>query len=244
MATETKNYLTAVIFRIDFTDPVKVLPKTIERVKTEIQDRLNEFHKGELETIAVEMGPEEQKTIRKKSDFFDFTNNEKSERLRISQNNISFEVKEYKNYEYFRILIGDVLTEFNLKGNIKRLGLRYINELNIKEGSPFDWEGWVNATLIKSLEFYNTERLARSMGVMNYIFDDFKLIFKYEMYNSEFPNPISKKEFVLDFECVTKEPCEIDDPLDLLDKMHDFINEIFKESIGTEFERQRGKDLL
>jgi len=124
------------------------------------------------------------------------------------------------------------------------LGLRYINELNIKEGSPFDWEGWVNATLIKSLEFYNTERLARSMGVMNYIFDDFKLIFKYEMYNSEFPNPISKKEFVLDFECVTKEPCEIDDPLDLLDKMHDFINEIFKESIGTEFERQRGKDLL
>ena len=122
------------------------------------------------------------------------------------------------------------------------MGLRYINQITIDEGSPFDWKGWVKANLITGLEFVDKkESLARSMGIITYIFDDFKMKFQYGMYNSEFPNPISKREFVLDYDCSTKEPRDLGESLDLLDRMHDLIKEKFRESIDTEFEKQIGE---
>jgi len=242
MDKETRNYLTGVIFKIDFADPIKLLPDNIEKVQTKIKDRLSELDKGKLEMIEVVMGAEEQRTIRKKSDVFKFINKGKSERVQIEQNAISFEVKNYKDFEYFRTLISDVLTEFNLKGNSGRLGLRYINQITIGEGNPFDWKGWVNANLITGLEFVDKkELLARSMGIITYIFDDFNIKFQYGMYNSEFPNPISKREFVLDYDCTTKEPRDLGESIDLLDRMHDLIKEKFEGSIDIEFRKQIGE---
>ena len=239
MNKETRNYLTTVIFRIDSADPIKLLPDNIEKVKTKIEDRLSELNKGQLEMIEVAMGPEEQRTIRKKSDVFDFKNKEENEQVHIEQNAIFFEVKKYKDFKYFRTLISDVLTELNLKGNSSRLGLRYINQITIGEGDPFDWKGWVNANLITGLKFVDKkEFLARSMGIITYIFDDLEMKFQYGMYNSEFPNPISKREFVLDYDCATKEPRDLGESLDLLDRMHDLIKEKFRECIDIEFEKQ------
>ena len=242
MDKETRNYLTSVIFRIDFADPIKSLQDNIDKVKTKIEDRLSELNRGQVEMVEVAMGAEEQRTTRKKSDFFEFKNKEKSERVHIEQDSIFFDVKKYEDFKYFQTLISDVLTELNLKGNSSRLGLRYINQITIDEGSPFDWKGWVKANLITGLEFVDKkESLARSMGIITYIFDDFKMKFQYGMYNSEFPNPISKREFVLDYDCSTKEPRDLGESLDLLDRMHDLIKEKFRESIDTEFEKQVGE---
>ncbi len=98
MNKETRNYLTTVIFRIDSADPIKLLPDNIEKVKTKIEDRLSELNKGQLEMIEVAMGPEEQRTIRKKSDVFDFKNKEENEQLQnfFQEGDFLFKAKNLK----------------------------------------------------------------------------------------------------------------------------------------------------
>ena len=60
MDKETRNYLTSVIFRIDFADPIKSLQDNIDKVKTRIEDRLSELNRGQVEMVEVAMGAEEQ----------------------------------------------------------------------------------------------------------------------------------------------------------------------------------------
>lgn len=73
-------------------------------------------------------------------------------------------------------------------------------------------------------------------GVFSFIvtkmgYNDFYVRFQYGMFNSEHPNPIARKEFVLDFDCYTKDEQDISDVLTLLDSFHEKIKEMFESSI-------------
>ena len=54
--------------------------------------------------------------------------------------------------------------------------------------------------------------------------------FNYGLYNSEFPNKISRKDFVLDYDCYTAN-IEKKDSYEYLNKFHEKINEEFEKSI-------------
>lgn len=237
MPEANKNFLTKVIFKIDFAEPRKILVEDIEQVKEKLKDRLPKFNKSQLEMIEVVMGPNEPGTRRKKVDAYDFLNENESEKIHIDHKTLWLEVSKYSDFDYFQRLITDALSVLNLQGNSSRLGLRYINQIEINEGNPFDWNGWINSNLIKSLEFGTKETLAQHLGVITYILDDFQIRFQYGMYNSEFPNPISKREYVLDYDCFTREPHDYAETMDLLRRMHDLIEDKFNESIDTEMQK-------
>jgi len=245
MSEIRKNFLTKVLFRIDFSEPMKIPSETIDEVKTKIQDRLPKFNKGLVETIEVIMGPDEQRTVRKKREVFDFKNEDETEWIHIEDTAVWLEVSKYSTFNHFERLINDVLTVLSLKGKSARLGLRYINQITINEGDPFDWKGWINSNLLNPIEFVNNkETLARVMGVIIYNLDEYQMKFQYGMYNSEFPNPIAKREFVLDYDCSTKEPRDYNETLNLLNIMHDLIKGKFKESIGSEIKKIIEEDSL
>ena len=82
------------------------------------------------------------------------------------------------------------------------------------------------------------DSLARTIGIISYNFNDFVMKFQYGMYNSEFPNTISKREFVLDYDCSTKESRDMIETLDLFDKMHELVEEKFYNSIDIELKNQ------
>ena len=239
MRTEKRNYLTSVIFRIDFDDPMKFSSDDIEKVKAKINDRLSEWEKKQMETIQVSMSSDEQKTVRIKNDYYEFTNEGKSEIVHIDENFLWFDIKKYKDFKYFKKLIEDVLNILDFKGKSKRLGLRDINQITIDEGDPFDWKGWININLINGFDFVDKkDSLARTIGIISYNFNDFVMKFQYGMYNSEFPNTISKREFVLDYDCSTKESRDMIETLDLFDKMHELVEEKFYNSIDIELKNQ------
>ncbi len=61
--------------------------------------------------------------------------------------------------------------------------------------------------------------------------EGYNLKFQFGLFNSEYPNPISRKEFVLDYDCSTNEETDI---LEIFDKAKEFnkkIHEWFEKSI-------------
>ena len=71
-------------------------------------------------------------------------------------------------------------------------------------------------------------------------YNDFYVRFQYGMFNSEHPNPIARKEFVLDFDCYTKDEQDLSDVLTLLDRFHEKIKEMFEYSILNDLRQIMG----
>jgi uncharacterized protein (TIGR04255 family) len=68
------------------------------------------------------------------------------------------------------------------------------------------------------------------MGVIELNRSDYFIRFQYGWYNSEFPNPIAKKEFALDYDCYSKNEIDISEVLSQIDIYHAAIKELFEYS--------------
>ena len=54
------------------------------------------------------------------------------------------------------------------------------------------------------------------------------------MFNSEYPNVISKKEFLLDYDCVTIGELSVNQIINTTKKFHEIIYDLFEASIDEE----------
>src|SRR5690606_34059264 len=87
-----------------------------------------------------------------------------------------------------------------------RLGVRYVNKILLKDGNPFDWSGYIAPSLVALIEnpFSNKEEINRAMSQVSMVRDGYGSVVTFGLLNSsEFPAKISRREFVLDFDCAT-----------------------------------------
>lgn len=149
--------------------------------------------------------------------------------------NFNLLFKSYKNSEELKSLVELIVTAVNKTyGNIliKRVGLRYINNIVIKEGDAFDWDSFINKNLISMMEFFPDKRkISRSIGRMELNKDTYNVQFYYGMANPEYPNPIARKEFILDYDCYSTDEININDVPDVVKALHDEIKRLFESSI-------------
>ena len=228
-----KDYLTNVICRIDFINRLNFSTDQINRLKNDISEDFPNMKDMDVSFIEVMMGPEEDRTIRKKGKVYEFAHEGKL--VRIEPECLVFEFKQYTGFDQFRELVKKVLNSLDLLNNSvrsKRMGLRYINQIRLDEGDPFDWNGLIVDSLVpKTVYTKDKNVLSRSLGWVDLTYDDFYVRFHYGMFNSEHPNPIARKEFVLDFDCYTKDEQDLSDVSTLLDRFHEKIKEMFECSI-------------
>lgn len=233
MSKYKRDYLTNVICRIDFIDRLNFSTDQINRLKVDISEDFPNMKDIDVSFIEVMMSSEEDRTIRKKGKVYEFAHEDKL--VRIEPECLVFEFKQYTGFDQFRELIKKVLNSLDLSNNSvrsNRMGLRYINQIHLDEGDPFDWSGLIVDSLVPNTAYIeNKNVLSRSLGRVDLTYDDFYVRFHYGMFNSEHPNPIARKEFVLDFDCYTKDEQDISDVLTLLDSFHEKIKEMFESSI-------------
>jgi len=227
------DYLTNVVCRIDFINRLNFSTDQINRLKNDISKDFPDMKDMDVSFIEVMMSPEEDRTIRKKEKVYEFAHEGKL--VRIEPEFIVFEFKQYTGFDQFKKLVKKVLSNLDLSNNSvrsKRMGLRYINQIRLDEGDPFDWSGLIIDSLVpNTIYIENKNVLSRSLGWVDLTYDDFYVRFHYGMFNSEHPNPIARKEFVLDFDCYTKDEQDLFDVLTLLDRFHEKIKEMFECSI-------------
>lgn len=240
MANYKNNYLDQVIFRIDFTREIDHSQKSTTSFYTGIKDIFP--HKEDIKNTILEASFSQEKGGRKISQAerdvinYRFTDESKNIILGLDPTTLFIEVKLYTNFDDLSSKIDLVLD--NLKrcyGNliIKRTGLRYINTIVLNQGDPLGWANLINDNLISMLNFpADKSELSRSMGLIELNKDSHYVRFQFGLPNREFPNPISRREFILDYDCYNDDEIEISDVSDNVLLFHDNILSLYEESIS------------
>lgn len=234
------NYLSKVIVRLDF-NPILVLQK---ETPADFQDKIRSILPYFEEQNVIQHTTRFQSDVREDETRpiknWIFNDRETRERYKIILNYQFFTIEDYDytTLEDFLEVIELVENSFYTSyENVvySRLGLRYINEINLPKGNPFQWDGFISPSLfagIKAIEPKDT--ISRAMSQIVFTKETHSIVFNYGMFNSEFPSPIARKEFILDYDASTKEISR--------DKLKESV-QLFNEDIVEMFESHIGDSL-
>ena len=234
--TYKRNYLNEVIARIDFVSPIH---KLNHELPSKLSERaLKNFPILEpKQGIAAEFQLSPKITEHKNIEFteWNFYGKEREKRLVIYNNAVYMVYNVYPKYELFRndfVEIIEVLFTEIPEVVANRLGLRYINNFEIPNGDPFKWDEYINEYLISSLRFVQDKNLiSRAFNNLEYNFEDFNLRFQFGMPNSDYPAPIRKKHFVLDYDAYHQGLQTMQEIPSNLDRYHTKIQSLFETGI-------------
>lgn len=229
-----RNFLSSVLCRIDFPVILSLQqspPAKFQEVVTNKFPFVNEDKKIGTLVYDVERDIGRKELLSR----WIFSDKEKNKKIFIQPDSLILEWNKYSKFEEFKEELEFIIKNFfeiHPVGIIKRIGLRYINQIVLDSGNPFEWKGLIHDKLISHLDFVvNKEQLARSMHLIVTNYDDYSLSFQYGLFNSEYPSPIFRKEFTLDYDCYTREEVEEPEIIPTVSKFNEAITNLFEESI-------------
>ena len=238
------NYLNKVIVRVDFLNPNKVIEK-------EFPEQIIEITKSNYPIAEPKKVVVEKKEISKngnKNIFIDevtewhFYSKDRQKELVIAPKSIFINFLKYTSYEElkreFQEIIKKYFELFN-KVQVSRLGLRYINDITLDENNPLNWEAYLNKDIICLSNFIQEkEYLSRIFSTILMNYGDFILRFQFGLFNSDFPAPIKKKSYILDFDAYYQGLQNQDEIIPNLNRYHSKICELFESSITDKLRKK------
>lgn len=243
------NYLTKVIFRVDFATPEESLNKDLSRAVVEqclegypIKDE-RDGEKRHVLIVHNAESPESAKTtinteLIKEWHFFD---KNKEKELSLVSNCFVMSLKRYFSFDsvktdFVRILSALCKSYPNIKLN--RFGLRYIdqidfpNEIVDRSQLVSFWSKYINVSLLGGLDFPGVlDNLARYMNSIEMNFDDHMLKFQYGIFNSDYPAKSKKISFLLDTDVYATGIFDVSDLPSMMESFHDRAKEVFENAI-------------
>lgn len=233
-----KNYLTQVITRIDFLSPLNslrdVLPPAVASLSKELFPipEPKEIIGREFMVSSEAKQVQEREIATKEWHFF---GKEREKRLVITPESMFVEFKVYGSFEELLshfLSISDGL--FGSFGDlqVKRLGLRYVNNLQVPGPNLFSWNAYLNKNLLSMLNIpADRTRIARAFNNLELNMGDFVVRFRYGMHNPDYPAPIRKKTFILDYDAYTTSLLTKEEIRQSLPVFHEQIEQLFENSI-------------
>lgn len=226
------NYLTNVVVQIDYS-PVK---RFFEDIPRDIIEKLKGeyiFQQG-IPVKEVQVNMNTGARIETAIPVWVFKSSDNYLIIQLLQNVIKFDFTKYTTFEDLMFHVKKVtsLLDNDVK-SIMRLGLRYINQIDLEEGSPADWSEYIDDSLIAPIEKWcmNSKlNIARVMSQIVLNEEEYSLNFNYGIFNPIFPNSIMQKQFILDFDCSCKN-IEFTELNDYLYKFNLAITNSFEKSI-------------
>lgn len=238
-----KNYLSDVIFKLHFP----VILGLVENAPKEFQDKIIKnfpiLEPIQQVQIHIENRGLEFNTERKNRTVWKFKSKDGSANIELDYESLAIIQNKYTDFTTFRELVSTISSIFfTIYPDIviKRLGLRYINQIKLTEKDFFVWDKYINENFISFLNFVddknNLRRILSTIELDNG--NDSNLIIKYGIFNSTYPGKITQKEFILDYDCYTNIEFENTKLLEKCDEFHKTIIQNFEKSILDDF---RGK---
>jgi uncharacterized protein (TIGR04255 family) len=240
-----KKFLTNVIFRLDYNPILKIEEDSPAAFQEEIRKDSYSIYNKEIDKISIiiDSNKSEVPLIEQSKIRHVFNDNDKTKKITLTNNFLSLEYKKYKHFKSeFLPDINKIISTFDKiykPNNYISLGLRYINQIKLNKGNPFDWEGLVHNSLIYEIYNFidNKDKIIRAFKELIIKKDTHKIVFHYGIYNPDYPNMIAKKEFILDFDG------RIDDEIHLCDiekhliTINEDITALFEKSIGEKLKK-------
>lgn len=214
MPRYNKNFITQVVLRADF------VPGTVPLIQPqgpELLSAVEEFpvrsainrNKTEVSIRKTPQGPVKNTSTRTLLEHNFFTG-DKTRHIALTTDYVFLEERRFEGYAPLREQFIDIAESLAAQApglKLRRLGMRYINEIRLPEpdagpglGAEF-WEQYINPLLLGGLRFAaNDGALARHMcsTELNYGID--RATIRYGIFNQDYPNPNRRRNFILDID--------------------------------------------
>lgn len=240
-----KNYLDRVIIRLDFSSEVSLSRVGLNKKTSDSILKLFPIFEPKKHThknIDITLTPVKETT--KEESHLLFQGNERERTLVIAPDYLSLEYSRYSNFEDMkRELMHTVEALLKQEDfSLKRIGLRYINKIQLNEKDPLNWKKYFIPSLINNLKIVpRQENLTRIFSNIIQTFEDeMTLNFRYGIFNSDYPSRIKKKEFILDFDAYKHDLIQSHSIVSEIETYHQRINELFESVIKDEFRNKLG----
>ncbi len=244
-----RNYLTQVIVRLDFLSPLSLVQESLPKKIAEVSSRFFPIPEPkDVLRLELQMPPDSKdmrgKEINTKEwNFFD-KNREK--RLVITPEFMFVEFLSYNSYkdlsEHF-FAISNCLFETFSEMQVKRFGLRYINNIEMSGSNVFNWSTYLNRNLLCIFNILSdNSRVTRAFHNFEQNIGDFVLRFQYGMSNPDYPALIKRKIFVLDYDAYTSSLLTKEEIIQTLPLLHDEIENLFEKSITDNLRKKMNAD--
>lgn len=250
------QFLTDVILRVDFVSPEESIKKSISpEVKNAcVKDfPITEERIVETQQVFVTNEPGSQNTVLNKEQFSEwhFYGKEKEKELCISNNCFFVNLKLYTSFnelksQFFDVL--DVLLQNYSNIRINRVGLRYVNQIDL----PFEkkarktwssyWGKYISDALVKSLSFADTDTaISRQMNSIEMNYAEYMLRFQYGIFNTDYPAPNKKNSFIIDTDIYATGLIDSEDVKGYAETFHSKANEWFEKAIKQNLRDKMGE---
>ena len=247
------NFLSKVIFRIDFTTILKIAgdkKEAAEDFQKKVFDKFPNVeivHQNNL-NINIGIGSKTPEKVTNKSNIcWIFRNDNGNKEISLTADNLIF-ICYNESYIGFKSFLNDVMLIINalkdyLPFELKFLGLRYINQIDDSEINDnidiFINNSLSNSNIINDLN--DDEKLSQIFNKLSFQKDKYFLNLQYGFFNTQFPDPNGTKNFILDYDCVNNQIKSIDEVEKNLKEMNRIIFEKFEYSIKDTFIEKMGE---
>ena len=152
---------------------------------------------------------------------------------------------KYTNFKEFHPVISQIfeVVSKTYSPNFNRIALRYINNIAFKEGNTYDFSDYIDDSLTSFTLRFRDNDLKRSIGSMELRDESLNVNtkFNFGFFNGEYPNIISKREFVLDYDAFTLFNPTSDRIEDILQRLRTNNNSLFEKSIKDGLRKEMNK---
>lgn len=239
-----KNFLSKVIFRLDFLPILKIQKEISPEFQDEIRSDLPTFTELKATEYITKISAEKKEDETKIVSQWFFSDLENRFKLTLTSDFIAIEDYKYTSLSDYTKIIEKVIksfTKFYKDITFKRIGLRFINEIVFSEGDPLKWSDYIADSLVCSIEDFigDNKELSRAMSQFIIKKDDCSIIFNFGIFNSIFPDKISRKEFILDYDCHSKD-VDISNIVGQIKHLNILILDLFELSIKNSLRSNMG----
>lgn len=230
------NFIANVIVQLDFA-PVK---RFFETVPKDIIDALqNEYACFQGQPLSqVQVNVVTGAKIETVTPVWMFRSADSTVEMQLTQNFLKFNCVKYTSFE---TLMTHIKRMTSLLSNdiqtISRLGLRYVNQVDVEGARPEDWNKYISDSIALPAVHWAgdaKDNIVNAAGQMIFNFGDCMFNFNYGMFE-----PASQK-YVLDFDCYGNN-VEFGKLEDALLKYNEKIVESFEKSIKDELRNKMRK---
>ena len=238
-----QTFLKQVLVRVDFQKPLENYEKNLSRkVETTIEKTFPSQIEQRVKQQSVTISPTNQPVVSNIDQIlWTYYAKNKKKHTRIEPTDFYIQYDKYSSFGQFKKdfkLVFYSLVENYKELNITRIGLRYIDEIEIKgESDVFDWKRYLNPKLFSIFTLpvkKDRDFISRAFSNLEFNYGDHNLILKYGMFNPDYPSPIKKKVFILDSDAYKRDNIPNEEALSVLGQLHDRISNLFEKRLIKE----------
>lgn len=238
-------FLKEVIARFDFANPIDSYANRLPNVVA--NTALASFPISEpRQSVSREVQISDTSVKENKTEFMEWNyyGRDREKRLCISPGVVFVTYSTYTTYENLRhdlISVVNTISQDQPTTMGRRLGLRYINNLEMPGRDPFSWDDMLQPQMLGLLKHYpQVAPLTRIFHAVEFRFESVNVKFQFGLPNPDHPAVIRRPVFILDLDASVTELLEPPRIAATLDACHQRIQGLFEQSITDALREKMG----